>query len=572
MSLHLNENGLRWLKSERHIQIDPRKQYYIAPQRIVWETSLPHSSIENSSALLLDREKQISLNRENLCVLTNLGEPAGILLDFGQELHGGVEIAIRMITGAQTADLRIRFGESASEAMSELGGKSNATNDHSRRDLIVTVQKLSMNPIGETGFRFVRIDLLTSNVSVSIRTVKAVAVLRDIPYLGSFNSSDPLLNRIWDVGAYTVHLNMQQYIWDGIKRDRLVWIGDLHPEIATIQTVFGNQHLIQDTLDFAVQETPAGGWINNIPAYSMWWIIIQYDYFMQYGDLAYLERQIPYLEQVCNMLSSYIDANGKDITPEMRFVDWPTRRSPAATDLGLQALHILAVKRAAELFDIFGRMRSAAQCREDCTKLCSFPINMCDSKQANALAAWAGLFDAETVNEKSLRSGGAEGLSAFMGYYILQTRAEAGDIAGALDVIRDYWGGMLHLGATTFWEDFDLKWLENASPIDRLPQENEIDVHATYGGYCYQGFRHSLCHGWSSGPTSWLTKYILGVNVLEPGCKKLQIKPELCDLQWVSGTYPTPEGVVEITHRRREDGTIQTTICAPPSIEVTCKN
>lgn len=204
--MHLNESGLRWLKSDRHIQIDPRKQYYIAPQRIVWETSLPHSSIENSSALLLDREKQISLNRENLCVLTNLGEPAGILLDFGQELHGGVEIAIRMITGAQTADLRIRFGESASEAMSELGEESNATNDHSRRDLIMTVQKLSMNPIGETGFRFVRIDLLTSNISVSIRTVKAVAVLRDIPYLGSFNSSDPLLNRIWDVGAYTVHI------------------------------------------------------------------------------------------------------------------------------------------------------------------------------------------------------------------------------------------------------------------------------------------------------------------------------------------------------------------------------
>ena len=60
-------------------------------------------------------------------------------------------------------------------------------------------------------------------------------VYLDVPYLGSFHCSDALLERIWDVAAYTVHLNMQQYIWDGIKRDRLVWMGDLHPEIASIQ-------------------------------------------------------------------------------------------------------------------------------------------------------------------------------------------------------------------------------------------------------------------------------------------------------------------------------------------------
>ena len=29
----------------------------------------------------------------------------------------------------------------------------------------------------------------------------------------------------------------------------------------------------------------------------------------------------------------------------------------------------------------------------------------------------------------------------------------------ALDIIRDYWGGMLDMGATSFWEDFDLAWM-----------------------------------------------------------------------------------------------------------------
>jgi len=42
----------------------------------------------------------------------------------------------------------------------------------------------------------------------------------------------------------------------------------------------------------------------------------------------------------------------------------------------------------------------------------------------------------------------------FYGYYMLNARAEAGDYQGAMDNIREYWGSMLDLGATTFWEDF----------------------------------------------------------------------------------------------------------------------
>ena len=52
----------------------------------------------------------------------------------------------------------------------------------------------------------------------------------------------------------------------------------------------------------------------------------------------------------------------------------------------------------------------------------------------------------------------------FYGYFILKARAQAGDYQGAMDNIREYWGSMLDLGATTFWEDFDLDWMKNTSP------------------------------------------------------------------------------------------------------------
>ena len=110
---------------------------------------------------------------------------------------------------------------------------------------------------------------------------------------------------------------------------------------------------------------------------------------------------------------------------------------------------------------------------------------------------------------------------------MLQAKAMAGDYTGAMDDICRYWGGMLDLGATTFWEDFDIAWLENAARIDELVPAGKVDVHRTYGDYCYKGLRHSFCHGWASGPTAWLTEHVLGVTIVEPGCRVIRIDPHL---------------------------------------------
>lgn len=132
--------------------------------------------------------------------------------------------------------------------------------------------------------------------------------------------------------------------------------------------------------------------------------------------------------------------------------------------------------------------------------------------------------------------------------------AAAGNYQGAIDVIRQFWGAMLDLGATTFWEDFNLDWLPGASRIDELVPVGKKDIHGDYGAYCYKGFRHSLCHGWASGPTSWLSEYVLGVQVVEPGCRVVRITPHLGDLEWVEGTFPTPHGVITIRHEKALTG------------------
>ena len=95
---------------------------------------------------------------------------------------------------------------------------------------------------------------------------------------------------------------------------------------------------------------------------------------------------------------------------------------------------------------------------------------------------------------------------------MLEALAKAGEYEKAIDIINTFWGAMLDLGATTFWEDFNLDWIPNAAPIDEPVPAGKKDIHGDFGAYCYPGFRHSLCHGWSSGPTTWLSDHVLGIK------------------------------------------------------------
>jgi alpha-L-rhamnosidase len=545
---------------------DPRVRDYINPVRVVWTTeSIARASVEYAEGLLQDRDGQASLNAVSPCVLRTGG---GILLDFGKELHGGVEIACWYMGGNErTAKLRIRFGESAMEAMSDVGGPGGATNDHAIRDQIVEVGFLGAAEIGNTGFRFVRIDLVEEDSFVQLKSIRAIFVYRDLEYKGSFKSSDSRLDRIWETGAYTVHLNMQDYLWDGIKRDRLVWIGDLHPQTSTVQAVFGDHEIVQDSLDFIRDDTPLPGWMNGIPSYSLWWVIIHYDWYRNNGDLAYLRKQSEYLRALLGQIIAEIREDGTNAAPNP-FLDWPSNDNPVGVQAGLHALFTLAMDRGEALCGLLGLAPEAEACRAAMEKLRRHRPDPAGSKQAAALLALTGFMDAGEANRDVISVGGSKGVSTFYGYYLLEARAIAGDVQGAIDCIREYWGAMLDLGATTFWEDFDLDWVKDAARIDELTPEGKVDVHGAYGRFCYTGYRHSLCHGWASGPTAWLSRHVLGIEVLEPGCAAVRIEPQLGDLEWVEGKFPTPHGTIYVKHTKGENGAVSSEIYVPSGIRV----
>ena len=95
---------------------------------------------------------------------------------------------------------------------------------------------------------------------------------------------------------------------------------------------------------------------------------------------------------------------------------------------------------------------------------------------------------------------------------------------------------MIKKGATTFWEDFDIDWMENTNSIDRFPNKGERDIHGDFGKFCYKNFRHSLCHGWSTGILAFIVEHILGIKI--EGGKIVEIKPDLLGLRTVKAKIP----------------------------------
>ena len=557
-----------WKQNESNMQISSRTVAYLPATRIVWQETTGDSSITGLENLLFPGNGQADLFDGQIARIKNgLTGKCSFLLDFGRELQGGIQI----VTGRSSqkeVKVRVRFGESVSEAMCDITPENGATNDHAIRDFQLTLPWLGVAEIGNSGFRFVRVDLEEPNVELSLKEVRATFGYRNIPYLGSFRSDNERLNDIWMTGAYTVHLNMQEFIWDGVKRDRLVWIGDLHPELMTVNTVFGYNEVIPKSLDLIRDTTPLPNWMNGISSYSIWWLLIHRDWYRYQGDLAYLQEQKSYMTSLLNHLMTKIDDKGKETLDGTRFLDWPSSPNVKGVDAGLQALMVMAMQAGADMAEAMGDKDLAVRCKKTEKRLLKYIPEHNQSKQGAALMALAGLINAEKVDKEVLSVGGSRNFSTFYGYYMLEAMAMAGNYQGAMDVISEYWGAMLDLGATTFWEDFNIEWTKNAARIDELVPEGKVDVHRNYGDYCYKGFRHSLCHGWASGPTAWLSRHVLGVEVVEPGFKKVRIVPHLGNLNWVEGTFPTPMGVITIKHVKGVDGKVVSDVQVPEGVEI----
>ena len=375
-------------------------------------------------------------------------QPPTLLLDFGKEFNG----RLRIVSAANVpVTLIASYGESREEAMQHpyLGA----------RKIIVPAHDTAYGP--KSGFRYAYLTFPNASTDVSFQSIDAEAIAYPVHYSGSFTSSDPLLNQIWATGAYTAHLCMQDSIWDGVKRDRGRWMGDLDVTGRVINDVFADHMLMKSTMRDLIGPLPVQRDVNTIPGYSALWITGEADYYRHAGDRLYLQSLHQQLLQLLGVMDRELGSDGLFVNAQKHklFVDWSagfntdTPEARAATHLEFYR----AYQDAAYLLDQLGDTSNAERYRHQAAKLLrAANQHLFDTAthtygerwQTNAMAVVSnaaspkdyGSIWKNVLSHVDEQTPNAPVITPYYGYYVLSAMAQTGHRAEALDWMRHYWG------------------------------------------------------------------------------------------------------------------------------------
>ena len=329
-------------------------------QNYIFKVHLPQNILlkqgDISGEENLKKEKsQITFFEKELMTVNGKG---CIVLDFGKEYFGYLKLLICKIqTEDYHANIRIRLGESAAECSADFGHHG-AGNYHGIHDMTLNVSQFMEYQTGLNGFRFVRIDFL-DDCTFELINCQLVSREEEINNVGYFRCNDELLNRIFDTAVRTVTLCQQNgFIWDGIKRDRIVWIGDLMLEELAIMYLSADKERIFNCLELARKECDLPFWINSIPCYSLWYILVLWDLYYKTGDMSFLETNREYVQAVVKQFYDGIDDNGnfdfKSIAfdEDMSFfLDWESFETDDAV-IGVKSFIVYSMKVVKKLFAV----------------------------------------------------------------------------------------------------------------------------------------------------------------------------------------------------------------------------
>jgi hypothetical protein len=461
-----------------------------------------------------------------------------VLVDFGREIAGRLLVES---AATHTVGFLASYGESEDEALS---GKNYLGNFTVR----VPPGGTARGP--KSGFRYVWLRFFGNETENALRTIHAEGIAYPVEYRGSFRSSDPMLNRIWEAGAYTAHLCMQDGVWDAAKRDRGWWAGDLDVAGPVIASVFGESKLLNQTLIKLIP--PRGENVNGIPSYSALWITALADLYRRTADPELLAGKHDALLALLARMDEEFDEQGKFVNKghHWMFVDW-SKDLYAFTPEAAEGTQFTMVRGYREGAGLLAQMGDAEQTAHYAARAEALAMQLRkqfantqgsygERWQMNAMAVLAGVAEKQDYNPiwtNSLSETNADArqtISPYFNDYVLQAMARMNRRADAVQWLRTYWGGMMDEGATSLWEAYDLHWPKQ-NPHKYLEADGRV------------GYFVSLAHAWSGGPTSWMMDELLGVHADAPGYAQATIRPELAGLQWIEGTVPTPHGAIHVS-------------------------
>ncbi len=468
------------------------------------------------------------------------------LVDFGKETFG--KVIVKGLKG--TGKIRLYYGETKQEALAE-------TLAETYEYRAVNRSIAANDTMNSRAFRYI---LAHADPGVTFDKIEALYEYLPLTMKGAFTCSDSLLNRIYDVSLYTLNLNTREFHLDGIKRDRWIWSGDAYQSYLMNFYTWFDEDVNKRTLWALRGHDPVETHINTILDYSFYWMIGIYDHFLYTGDTAFVKQVYPRMKTLMDFCLARTNANGfvEGLPGDWVFIDWaPIDKSGEVSfqqlllARSLQAMSLsarladdpeygrkcgdLSEKIRAKIFDTFWSDEKNALVHSRKNGVLSPTV----TRYANMFAILFGYADPAMkqrirdhviLNDSILKI-----TTPYMKFYELASLCEIGEEEKALEFVRDYWGGMLKLGATSVWEAYD-------------PEQKGDEHYAMYG----HPFGKSLCHAWGANPVYLFGKYLLGVKPTSPGYATYIIEPALAGLEWIKGKVPTPNGTLELYMNKKE--------------------
>ncbi|HHV45028.1 MAG TPA: family 78 glycoside hydrolase catalytic domain [Firmicutes bacterium] len=514
-------------------------------------------------------EALLSDNHQWTTVYPVPGKDVRILLDYGDEVVGFQRLEVEAPEGTILdfhnfefiqPDGRYNFAEGMNNSFRYIcrGGRQ------------------SYQTFVRRGFRYSYVTIRDFHQPVRFRKLEVLHNTYPQRNTGSFQCSDALLNRIWQVGARTLELCSEDTYVDCPTYEQVLWVGDARNEALIDWVINGDPRLWYRCLELAgqslerskiVESHVPSAWQNILPAWSLLWMRSCWEYYLFTKDRAGSEKLLQFVKENVAGLRSYLNRQHLLDIRAWNLFDWAPMDTPTRGVVTHQnCLAVVALREAATFaaslgepdtardFEVFAQGLDEAINRylwnetkgayTDCLRP-DGSMSPVYSQQTQTVAYLSGVAKGERAEscrriiydppEDFVRSG-----SPFFQFFLLEALKQDQRDQEFIDIIRRDWGFMIEMGATTFWE----MWHRDKPRMTR-----------------------SHCHAWSAAPTYFLSTHVLGVRPIQPGFDKVVIEPHPGDLKWCRGTMPTLLGPITV-YWYRDQEVLRVEVSAPEEVQV----
>ncbi|HTM80125.1 alpha-L-rhamnosidase C-terminal domain-containing protein [Asticcacaulis sp.] len=411
-------------------------------------------------------------------------------------------------------------------------------------------------------WRFLQLDIETQNQPLTLEGFKTFETGYPFETVGRFKSSDPVLNDIWTIGWRTARLDAHETYMDSAYWEQLQYVGDTRIQMLISYAVSGDKRLADNAIDAFGWSNTEGGLTegaypsrghNPIAPFSLLWLGMMHDYWMNQPDTTIISRNLPRAREVLAWFRPYLHADGLlGKNPTWNFVDWVGKDRDAFPSFDdneesclTSLIYLGALQQAADLEHALGNVRLGdedaalaetikaglqARCWDAQRQLyADDPSKTLFSQHTNALAVLYDVAPADQQIDILTRitgrgiepAGDLIPVSYYFSWYLVRAYEHAGLSDRYLDLLQT-WRDLLPLRFST-WPEAKL--------------EDRSDSHA-----------------WSAHPTADLLAIVAGVQSAAPGYAGVRIAPHLGDLKDLSATVETPYGPVRVNYIQTKSG------------------